>query len=378
MRKIYLKGLTELRAIAALMVVFHHIELYKTREGFASLFDTGLRDFISNLGKNGVYIFFVLSGFLISYLLLIEKERFGKINVKKFYIRRILRIWPLYYIIVLICFLILPFIADWIPALSQESYYFGLIKKLQDAPWTPLLLFLFFLPNLAVYLASPVAGASQAWSVGVEEQFYLIWPHLFNRFNNRKTFIAVLILICLIPVIPEILTQFDSDLAVKSAILINVFPIYYMAFGGIAAFMVYQPSNWVKSLLKNHFLYALNTALFIAFLFIKVPWFIHGSIVALQLLYITQESFRFNLRNSFLENLGDVSYGIYMYHPLVMFFSFAICRSFFTENSVLFNLGIYLLIVFGTIIISKLSYRYVEQWFITLKKKKYTLIKSGK
>ncbi|MEQ6123888.1 acyltransferase [Pseudotenacibaculum sp. MALMAid0570] len=280
MKKIYLKGLTELRAIAALMVVFHHIELYKTREGFSSLFHTSLKDFISNAGKNGVYIFFVLSGFLISYLLLAEKERFERINVRKFYIRRILRIWPLYYIIVFLCFFVLPFIADWIPALSKESYYFGLIQTLQDAPWKPLLLFIFFLPNLAVYLAAPVAGASQAWSVGVEEQFYLIWPHLFNKFHNKTTFISVLVFICLTPIIPEIVSLFDLNLSEKAMIIINIFPIHYMAFGAIGAFFLFEPSKLITSLLNNHFLFLFNTILFITFLFVKVPWYLHGSIIA--------------------------------------------------------------------------------------------------
>ena len=64
MKKIYFKGLSELRAIAALFVIFHHIELYKHRDGLLSLYDSFLNYFISHLGKNGVYIFFVLSGLL--------------------------------------------------------------------------------------------------------------------------------------------------------------------------------------------------------------------------------------------------------------------------------------------------------------------------
>ena len=71
----YFKGLDELRAIAAFAVVFHHLELFKKREGKFSLYDIPLfKPFISNLGHNGVICFFVLSGFLITYLLLIEKK----------------------------------------------------------------------------------------------------------------------------------------------------------------------------------------------------------------------------------------------------------------------------------------------------------------
>jgi peptidoglycan/LPS O-acetylase OafA/YrhL len=97
LNKIYFKGLNEIRAIAALAVLFHHVELYKYRGNIFSLYNTPLNPFIKSLGKNGVYLFFVLSGFLITYLLLTEKSVFNKIDIKKFYIRRMLRIWPLYY-----------------------------------------------------------------------------------------------------------------------------------------------------------------------------------------------------------------------------------------------------------------------------------------
>lgn len=106
--RIYFKGLAELRAIAALAVVFHHIELFKHREHLPSLFDSFFSGFIDQLGKNGVYLFFVLSGFLITYLLIAERKQHEKIDIKKFYLRRILRIWPLYYLVVIIAFFVLP------------------------------------------------------------------------------------------------------------------------------------------------------------------------------------------------------------------------------------------------------------------------------
>ncbi len=74
MNKVYFKGLAEIRALAALWGIFHHLELYKHRGEISSLYDTPFNYFISHLGKNGVYIFFVLSGFLITYLLLTEKK----------------------------------------------------------------------------------------------------------------------------------------------------------------------------------------------------------------------------------------------------------------------------------------------------------------
>ena len=82
MNRVYFKGLAEIRALAALFVIFHHLELYKHRNAISSLYDTPVNYFISHLGKNGVYIFFILSGFLITYLLLTEKKLNKKIDIR--------------------------------------------------------------------------------------------------------------------------------------------------------------------------------------------------------------------------------------------------------------------------------------------------------
>ena len=124
--QLYFKGLNEIRALAAFSVIFHHLELYKFRIGIKSLFDfPQLNYFIANLGKNGVFLFFVLSGFLITYLLLQEKQTTGKISILKFYGRRIVRIWPLYFIILLIGFCFLPFIYNLIPGFFDGQTFYN-------------------------------------------------------------------------------------------------------------------------------------------------------------------------------------------------------------------------------------------------------------
>ena len=84
-KSLHLKSLNEIRAIAALGVLVGH---------------TGIGP--SSLAPRMVTVFFVLSGFLISYLLINEKEQTENIDIKKFYIRRTLRIWPLYFFYLLI------------------------------------------------------------------------------------------------------------------------------------------------------------------------------------------------------------------------------------------------------------------------------------
>ena len=118
---VYLPGLNALRFFAAFLVIVTHIELLKGQLGFSNSWKF-LEQF--NLGGLGVYFFFVLSGFLITYLLIHEKEKTGTIKIKAFYIRRLLRIWPLYYFITLLAFFILPnFEMMLVPWLQQFYIY---------------------------------------------------------------------------------------------------------------------------------------------------------------------------------------------------------------------------------------------------------------
>lgn len=124
-------------------------------------------------------MFFVLSGFLITYLLLAEKDATQHISLKQFYIRRILRIWPLYFFIILLTFFVMP-LFPLIPFSQgiKESYF------------EKLFLYIFMLPNLALAFFPGISYATMAWSVGVEEQFYLFWPLLIK--NTKRLFLVIL------------------------------------------------------------------------------------------------------------------------------------------------------------------------------------------
>ena len=120
---------------------------------------------VLDVGPLGVNLFFVLSGFLITYLLLVEVGETGSINIKNFYVRRILRIWPVYYVVVLIFVFLIP---SFIGALAKE---YAAIKPVN------VFNYLFFLVNFDhINYGINFRWASVLWSVSVEEQFYLIWP----------------------------------------------------------------------------------------------------------------------------------------------------------------------------------------------------------
>jgi peptidoglycan/LPS O-acetylase OafA/YrhL len=157
-------ALDGLRGIAILLVVFYH------NFGFINYFF---------FGWLGVDLFFVLSGFLITDILLKTK---GSPNyLKNFYIRRVLRIFPLYYV-ALILFLIL--IPNFTPDVLSLGYY------VQNQIW-----FWAYLQNwLFIFYPSHTTSAlNHFWSLAVEEQFYLIWPFVILLFRKTKRLIYLLI-----------------------------------------------------------------------------------------------------------------------------------------------------------------------------------------
>lgn len=109
-------------------------------------------------GDLGVTAFFVLSGFLITWLLIKELTRTGRIDLRQFYIRRTLRIFPAYY-----TFVLLSLVAD---ALLHHFWSFGLIASA----------FGYMMNYYNAFLGHPTTTVAHAWSLAVEEQFYLIWP----------------------------------------------------------------------------------------------------------------------------------------------------------------------------------------------------------
>jgi peptidoglycan/LPS O-acetylase OafA/YrhL len=127
-------------------------------------------------GKYGVDLFFALSSYLITDLLIRERDQFGSLDVRSFYVRRILRIWPLYYFILLVTLLI-PFF--------DPNREFGLKYVLP---------FMFLSGNWAFVAFGGLTSVAAAplWSVSVEEQFYLLWPPIVARLSRQQIIYAAL------------------------------------------------------------------------------------------------------------------------------------------------------------------------------------------
>lgn len=121
-------------------------------------------------GGIGVDLFLTLSAYLITTLLLIEREAAGRISLKAFYIRRTLRIWPLYYFALMVFYLVVPLLQGDFNGVAHQA---GLSAHGPS--------FMFFVGNIFLPLADvvPPLYTGHLWTVSLEEQFYLVWPLSF-------------------------------------------------------------------------------------------------------------------------------------------------------------------------------------------------------
>ncbi len=317
-------------------------------------------------GELGVSFFFVLSGFLISYLLIKEKEMTNKIDVKAFYIRRILRIWPLYYFVVLFGFLVFP-------ALKA---HFGQVPNETSNP----LLCLTFLNNFdRIYNGDADASViTIMWSVAIEEQFYLIWPILFFLIpskNYRYIFVAVML----------ISTLFRNFYFHKTKIDYHTLGVISdMAIGGLGAYLILNSFyffNKIKNLSKNAiFILYLSVVALIVF---KQEIFATTTMQVLKrlimacifIMVILEQNFAekslFKVGNwNIISRLGKYTYGLYCLHGIAVLATITILKKYNLLNDSwqiwLLQLPLALLL---SILISWISYTYFESWFLKLKSK---------
>jgi peptidoglycan/LPS O-acetylase OafA/YrhL len=353
---IYFKGLNGIRALAALIVVIWHVDQ------LSYLFDINPKYFYLNgMASRAVDLFFVLSGFLITFLLLKEKEQYGVIDFKKFYLRRIFRIWPSYYLAVIITFLL---------------YYFDLIE-VEKTFFVSALLYIFMLANVAYSLGIHLLPIAPLWSVGVEEQFYAFWPFVVSKLKNLGlVFVSIFVIGALIRIIfvYYYLNQ-QSDIVD----FLYYFRINIMAMGALGAYWLYEKSNYLKYIYRKDVQIIAWSVLFIS-IFYKPPHlrvYIDAEINSVFYLIIilnvaSNSNSIFNLENKLFNFLGRISYGIYVYHMLLI----NVMAIIFKKIDIKLNyLSVQLILISTTILVSYLSYNYFETYFLN-KKKKYMKVKS--
>lgn len=398
--KVYFPGLNGLRFFAALAVIFTHVELMKKFLKFGShwtILDERVRRYpfeeiksksmswlgpvIANAGPLGVVFFFVLSGFLITFLLLREREVAGHISIRKFYWRRIYRIWPLYFLVVLTGFLVLPYFA-WFDVPVQR-------RLLEPVFWQSFTLCMVMLPNLAFAIFNAPPNIGQVWSIGVEEQFYLIWPWLIRKSKNLLR--TIIIFVSVFMVIK--LCALTLDHLVPSSKVFNVLRKFFamsrlesMAIGAFGAYyvftnkekvlrLVYHPATQVLSFIS------LPTLVFFSpIIFHNVIHIVYSCIFLVIVMNVSANPKTIlRLENRVFDYLGRISYGLYMYHILIIVFVLHMYSDTITLNTDLSareNVLVYATSIALTIGVSALSYELFEKRFIRIKSR-FAIIKSG-
>jgi peptidoglycan/LPS O-acetylase OafA/YrhL len=358
--KLHFPNLNGIRALAALMVVIAHIELHKANFSIARIPHFN----VINLGKIGVTVFFSLSGFLITYLLLEEKKNFKAVNFKAFYMRRLLRIWPLYFLVVLFGFFIYPGGAD-------------------KALWLSVL----FLPNLAFCLNLLPAIMDPIWSIGTEEQFYIFHPHFFRIKRLKYILYALLAFIVFIFAIQLIFGRLAGQNAGYR--IFHTF-LYYarydnMMIGAVIAVIYYNTKHpefefkfqRLFDVIFNKWFQVILLSIYIVYLGLYINYNIpHGDVlIALisSLLIVNlceAKTSIYSLNHKYLDYIGQISYGIYLLHKFVLFLVlFLVKKYLISPGIVIENILIYTATIGGTIALASASYYGYEKPFLKIKKR---------
>jgi len=377
-RKIYFPGLNGLRFWAAFLVILHHVEQFKLWQGLPNVFKN---NFFEAVGHQGVSLFFVLSGFLITFLLLAEYEKTHHIAIKSFYIRRILRIWPLYYLIMIMGLFILPLFIT-----------IGPVSQLHEHYTLKIVLFMIMLPNVLRVTEAPIVGANQAWSVGVEEQFYILWPLLIRTFRKVLIKFLVIFIVLKFSVTVFMAVSLDYFLSPDHQYMMyfrtiqrfwDLFQIEQMSLGAIGAYVLFYKKDKILNVLY-HPISQIVMAVGIVFILTVRFKFIGQTLLDALLFTIliinvsTNKKFVLKLENRFYTYLGNISYGIYMYHTLCIATVITILQKAGLDqgNQAIFNALLYTSSIVLTIVIASLSYKYFESFFLKQKERFMIVISS--
>lgn len=335
-----------LRGIAIIAVLFFHL---------------GQKMF--SLGWAGVELFFVLSGFLITRILLNARDKEG--YFKKFYIRRTLRIFPIYYLVLLLCTIALLFASS--SELRVLPFYYLYIQTI---------------PQIATEFRV-VPLLSHTWTLAIEEQFYLVWPAVVFLLRGKKLLVAIGVLMATALCLRFISLGFSNPFLIDGWIGVQVDAL---AAGALVAYAASHVSS--RKVLQRWLsvAFVLGTLSLIAIVVLLGPaafWTpkIWGRSWAGPLLISAMTScfaglvgltaighpWTSWLKFQPLRRWGKISYGIYLYHPFVLLFVSQLTARLYHGHNHLISISFTLAKLGVTYLVAWISWQVIEKPILQLK-----------
>lgn len=340
-----LPGLDFVRFYAALSVVIYHVVNQPGVDWSSFAPPVSGMQWVFLHGDNAVTLFFVLSGFLITYLLLHEKAHTRTINVKAFYQRRALRILPLYYLVVFIGYLVIPLFFPY--ASGHPPQGVGNVLP-----------FLLVMPLFTATLDWRHCIA-HLWSIGVEELYYWFIPNLVRL----AKWIPLLLLAVIVA-----RWGFYAFAEASGHERLQTWAMQLrfdcMAVGGLGAWLAYRDHFLLRVLYHRLF----QIVVFVLFVFSvlivqigAVNEFLNAWIYMAYILNVaTNPKALGRIDFRWTPILGNISYGMYMFHPFILY---AFAQTLPPSQSGTMLVGTIVL----TLIVAWASYRFVETPFNRLR-----------
>ncbi len=316
-QKVFFNNLDALRFIAFLFIFLGHALDTDSEAIRQSAAYEWVKNYVYIFGKTGFSFAFVLSSYINTWVILEERHQAGYFKPWLYYVRRAIRIWPLYFLVLFVGFVALPLVMQWMGEPYQEV----------GNPWY----FIFFVGNFYLiehgWTHSPII--SVLWSVSVEEQFYIFWPFLLILFRHREKWLFALLLL-VFAITTWHFYGTDVNLWFHTLFLLGD-----IAVGAIFAFISFH-RNWgfgwlsnmstqliasiyvafIASLLSYHWLFdsgllpgALNLMVEKLFYAVILSFFIFEQN------FCTNSFFKFGKLKT-LSYLGMISYGLFCFHEI--------------------------------------------------------------
>jgi peptidoglycan/LPS O-acetylase OafA/YrhL len=371
-KKSHFDNVDALRFIAVLWIFISHCFITNNEQIRASSLFTDLRQVSINLNHLAYSLLFILTGFLNTWTIFEERFIYKKVNTLRFFMRRILGILPLYFVVFLLGFFVMPRLGIDLPASQNSSV--GIAEYL----------LLFF--NFSYFdTFSPLDGIlGNMWSIAVTLQFVLVWPILMTYFRRRE---PTLVLIGLLAFLAGAWFFYESDTQQFRYNTLNILCDFMAgAFLAYFSFFKYQTHLFLKKQTKRTigFIYLVFFALIIfkkriLFQFYMVPeqlLFIAERIIftAAITFFIFEQTFSSNsvlklAKLKIFNPPGRIAYSIYAYHAIGIILGYQIIFFMFSEQTQLVTLLVLPLVSLAvTVVISLFSTEYFEKKFSRRKK----------